>query len=392
MITDLVGDEAAFRGAVRDWLARTVRPGWVAELAQADSSEFVRNQHWWMQQKQLVGLAAPHLPAEFGGCNLALAYQVIVAEEIAEARAPSSMLHTVSLNHVPATLLQWGSPAQKERYLPGIARGVVWCQAFSEPTAGSDLAALCARADRDGNTYVINGHKVWSSFSMYADYALLLARTELSERRHRGISYFILDMHAPGVEVKPIKQANGRAKFGEIFLTDVRVRAEHRVGEEGQGWAIAQSTLKAERGVFAFEVAERMRISLEDFYHSALECKASWLGDDELRRAFVANLATLQASRRLLRRLLKESEQELPESERTAVLVKTVNSTLLKDIARFMLQTQQIEGQRDRGGMDEILDDAMFRYIGAFGQTIGGGTNEIMRNIIAERHLGMPRL
>src|SRR5262249_27520246 len=157
----------------------------------------------------------------------------------------------VGLNHVPSTLIPYGTERQKAKYLPTVAQGVIWCQGFSEPGAGSDLASLKTRAVLDGDHYVINGQKIWSSLSMYARYAIFMALIDLAAKKQRGISYFILDMNDPGIEVRPIRKSTGASGFAELFLTDVRIPVEDRVGEENQGWTVAQATLASERGVLA---------------------------------------------------------------------------------------------------------------------------------------------
>ena len=388
-ILDKVGDEAAFREAVRSWLA-DVMARWTALNAEGSVS-YYDNQKWWMIERNKVGLGTPHWPKEYGGSDLSLRYQVMIAEEVARARAPAMTMFVVSLNHVPHTLMHWGTEAQKTKYLPGVRNGVVWCQGFSEPGAGSDLASLRTRAVRDGDHYVVNGQKIWSSNSMYADYCILLTRTDPEATKHRGISYFLMDMKTPGVEVRPIRQANGSSEFAELFLTDVRIPVENLIGEENQGWSVAQSTLSAERGVLSFEAGERLRYMLEDFYTSAVARDAKWLKEPHLRRDFMRLFGEVQACRRLLRRLLRENEAGSPEASSTVVHVKVINTTLRRHVSNFLLRTQGLEGQFHHLATEGMMQDPIHAYITSFGGTIAGGSNEIMRNIIAERVLGMPR-
>ena len=170
---------------------------------------FYDRQQWWMAERNRVGLGTPHWPTAYGGVDLSLKNQLILAEEVARAGSPVMSLFTVSLNHLPATLIRWGTEEQKTRYLPGVANGVVWCQGFSEPGAGSDLASLRTRAVRDGDGYIVNGQKIWSSYSMYAEYCILLTRTNPDVKKHAGITYFIMDMKSKGIEVRPLRQSNG---------------------------------------------------------------------------------------------------------------------------------------------------------------------------------------
>jgi alkylation response protein AidB-like acyl-CoA dehydrogenase len=170
-ILDAQHDLPAFRQAIRDWLAEVVPPDWKARMARASNEEFIAFQRWWMAERSKVGLAIPHWPKEYGGAGLTLRHLIVIADEMARADAPQARLFTISLIHLPGTLFPHGTEAQKRRYLTGVAKGDVWCQGFSEPNSGSDLASLRTRAVRDGDHYVINGQKIWSSNSMYADTA-----------------------------------------------------------------------------------------------------------------------------------------------------------------------------------------------------------------------------
>jgi alkylation response protein AidB-like acyl-CoA dehydrogenase len=391
-ILDKQHDLAGFRQAVRDWLADVVPADWKARMAKASNEEFIVFQRWWMAERSKVGLAIPHWPRDYGGAGLGLQHLIIIADEMARADAPQARMFTISLIHLPGTLFPHGTEAQKRRYLAGVAKGDVWCQGFSEPNSGSDLASLRCRAVRDGDDYVINGQKIWSSYSMYADYCILLTRTDPDAPKHRGISYFIMDMRSTGVEVRPIRQANGRSEFGEIFLTDVRIPAENMIGRENNGWRVAQATLASERGVIAFEGAERQRYEVEAFYHRSLATDALWLQDDQLRREFMGFLAEMQAGRRLLRQLLRENE--LPDASVSVLpsIVKLSGTTLRQRICSFMARIAGVDGQVFAMLAEEPFGSPMFDFMSSFSGTIAGGTNEIMRNIIAERGLGMPRV
>jgi alkylation response protein AidB-like acyl-CoA dehydrogenase len=391
-ILDKQHDLAGFRQAVRDWLADVVPADWKGRMAKASNEEFIAFQRWWMAERSKVGLAIPHWPEDYGGAGLGLQHLIVIADEMARADAPQARMFTISLIHLPGTLFPHGTEAQKRRYLAGVAKGDVWCQGFSEPNSGSDLASLRCRAVRDGDGYVINGQKIWSSYSMYADWCILLTRTDPDAPKHRGISYFIMDMRSPGVEVRPIRQANGRSEFGEIFLTDVRIPAENMIGRENNGWRVAQATLASERGVIAFEGAERQRYDVEAFYRHALATDATWLRDDQLRREFMGFLAEIQADRRLLRQLLRENE--LPDASASVLpsIVKLSGTTLRQRICSFMARIAGVDGQALAMLAEEPFGSPMFDFIGSFTGTIAGGTNEIMRNIIAERGLGMPRV
>jgi len=381
-LVDLKDDPTAFRGAVREWLNKALPVDWRARHRE-DSFKFER---WWFNELLEVGLATPHWPAEFGGADLNLASQVIVADEIARADGPDLKMYIVALTHVPATLLRWGTGEQKANYLPSVSRrGEVWCQGFSEPSAGSDLASLRTSAFRDGDEYVVNGQKIWSSGAMFARYCLLLARTDSNAKKHAGISYFILDMQTAGVEPRPIKQATGESEFCELFLTDVRVPARDRIGAEGQGWEVAQSTLSAERGVYGYGITERLCYRVQRFYSEAVCSKADWLEDDQLRREFMTLFGRMQALRRMTRRVLEESEHAPSAPSMMPVFVKLIGTDLHQQFADLLVRIAGINAQ-------ELADEGpLFDFIASFGLTISAGTNEIMRNIVAERGLGMPR-
>lgn len=388
-ILDRLGDAPAFRAALRAWLEDAAARR-KALVGPADE-DFAESQRWWMTERQQVGLVTPHWPSSVGGADMDLGSQVILAEELARARIPDLSMFMISLHHVPATLLHWGSEEQRRKYLPPVLDGAVWCQGFSEPGAGSDLAALRTRAVRDGDHYVINGHKTWSSYSMFAEKCILLARTDPEKPKHKGISFFLMDMKAPGVEVRPVKQINGQAEFGELFLTDVRIPVEDLVGQEGQGWQIAQTTLAAERGVILFELGERLYYLLTDVHAAAVAGNSAWLHDAEQRRAFIRLVGELQASRGMLRGLMRKVAEDSPEAPGMIVRIKVIFTQLLKAIGDFLVSSQGVEGQLFWPASANHSWNAIDTYLHAFVYTIAGGTNEIMRNLIAERFLGMPK-
>jgi alkylation response protein AidB-like acyl-CoA dehydrogenase len=384
------GDLDAFRNAVRHWLHETVPAGWAEQYAD-DEDKFVELQRWWMDQRRRVGLATAHWPVEAGGAGLSLVHQIIIADEFARAKAPLSTLYAISLNHVPGTLLNWGSDQQR-RHLRSIAsEGTVWCQGFSEPGAGSDLAALRTRAERRGDRYVVNGQKIWSSESIWADWCILLARTGPEVPKHAGISFFLMDMKSPGVEVRPIRQINHRSEFAEIFLNDVEIPAENLVGGEGNGWKVCQSTLSSERGVLAFEFIERARYAFEQLHADAVRADAPWLQDQQLRREFVSVILDLQVNRRLIRQLLREAHEERTGPNMLASYIKLHGTTLRQKAASLFTRIAGLDGQRATLGFEDFYFPEMFTYLSSFSWTIAAGSNEIMRNMIAERDLGLPK-
>jgi len=389
LILEHKDDLEAFRQAIRAWVRKTAPPEKAHQWIYAKRGEQVDIQRWWMLERASVGLAIAHWPEEYGGAGLGLAHQIIIADEFARANTPATDAFVIGLNHIPGTLIPYGTEHQKKKYLPTVAQGVIWCQGFSEPGAGSDLAALRTRAVLDGDHYVINGQKIWSSFSMHARYAILLARTDFECRKQQGITYFILDMHAPGVEVRPIRKSTGTSNFAEIFLTEVRIPIEDRVGEENHGWTVAQATLASERGVLVFERVEREAAKLQQYYQRALQARAAWLKDDELRRQFMRLFSEQHAVRRQIRALLQEPKH-VGVWSMTPALVKLTSSSLRTTLAEFQVRVAELDGQLI-GPSETPPPIPMYDYLDSYGSAISAGTNEIMRNLIAERGLGMPR-
>jgi alkylation response protein AidB-like acyl-CoA dehydrogenase len=386
----------SLRLRVRSWCEEHVPRNWRAEHVGASVEDYVAFQHWWLQELRTGGLAAPHWPAAWGG-GLSLPEQVVVHQELARADAPRLDMFLISLHHTPATLLAQGSEAQRQRHLPAILDGEVWCQGFSEPNAGSDLASLTTRAVREGDDFVVNGQKVWSSMAQYADWCLLLARTNPSVPKRKGISYLLLDMRANGVEVRPLRNATGEWEFCEIFLTDVRVPVSNLVGEENDGWKVAQSTLSTERGTMVLEFAEHLRHGLsmlDDLCRtSALEAGHRAIDDPSIRES----LGTLHGESEILGLLCDRMIDNLvrhggagPE----ASIIKLYYSELLRRVLTLAVEVDGLHGQvATRRPMasgcesGEWLLDFVFSWM----WTISAGTNEILRTIVAERVLGLPR-
>jgi alkylation response protein AidB-like acyl-CoA dehydrogenase len=388
---DDIDDMDEFRSRLRTWLGKTLPEGWAEKMAQSPLDEMIAFQRWWMDERRKVGLATPHWPKEFGGQAYGLAHELVMAEEFARAGAPSVGAFIVSVIHVPATLLVWGTEEQKRLYLPGVAKGEIWCQGFSEPNAGSDLASLRTHAVRDGSDFVINGQKIWSSYSPYADYCILLARTDPNATKHKGITFFVMNMKAKGVVVRPIRQAPGRAEFGEIFLQNVRIPQTDIVGPENEGWKVCHTTLAAERGVYAFEAVERQRYAFEQFLDRSQKSQANWLQDSQHCREFMHLFTEMQGNRRLVRQLLVELASPLNNGSVIASIVKLLTTTHRRRFADFCVRTREVEGQLYKPGLEDHIDESMFEYLHSLGGTIAGGTSEIMKNIISERGLGLPR-
>jgi len=395
-------DSQAFRAEMRAWLKATLPADWLQRVTGTGEQGYVEFQRWWFRELMRVGLATAHWPKAWGGEELPLEFQVIMNEEFAATKAPRALLYTISLYHLPATLFAHGTPEQRDRYLTGVReRGEVWCQGFSEPGAGSDLAALRTRAEKkvkpDGSVvYVVNGQKVWSSFGMHADYYMLLARTDPnSPKKQGGISFFLLPMDTPGLVRRPIKQINGDSEFCEVFLDDVEIPAENLIGGENNGWAIAQSTLSAERGLIIVDQAQRMQFVMEAELDAAQEGHLTWWRDSELRRRFLRLYARAIGVRGLVDRMIDEiiNDPHMGGSS-TPTLVKLTYSELLRDYTTFVMQRDGLAVQVERPkamGAGKLTYNHMDDYISAYSWTISGGANEVLKNILAERVLGLPR-
>jgi alkylation response protein AidB-like acyl-CoA dehydrogenase len=377
-----------FRRDVRNWLAANAPQDW--RMVDSSHAQFAASQRAWFASLVAGGFANPHWPAEWPGGGRSLAEQKIIYEELARADTPRLLLSFVSTYHAFATLHECGSDEQKARYLPAILNGETWCQGFSEPGAGSDLAALKCRGERKGDVYIVNGQKVWSTMAQYADKCLLLVRTSSDGPKQAGITYLLMDMKAPGVTVRPIHQIQGDEEFAEIFLDNVEVPVCERVGEEGAGWAVAQATLASERGLTLMELGYRMRGNL---YRIAGLIRARGLeGDAGIQRDFGRLATQVDATCAIADRFL-ENRMSGIEAVGDASLVKNTYSRALREYSKLGLRLGGIDEQYRKPIVYGDLNTGnwMADFMNSYAWTIAGGSEEVQRNIIAERMLGMPR-
>ena len=381
----------SLRREVRGWLEANVPAGWREAMTGCDQDAFVAAQRDWFGKLVAAGYATPHWPAEWPGGGRDLADQKIIYEEIARIDAPRLILYFVSLYHAASTLVEWAAPDQAREHLAGILNGDIWCQGFSEPNAGSDLAALKTRAERKGDVYVINGQKIWSTMAQYADKCLLLARTSADGPKQAGITYLILDMKTPGITVRPIRQITGDEEFAEIFLDDVEVPVANRLGEEGKGWAVAQSTLASERGLTLLELSRRMRGML---WRITAEMERKGRAQDPLILRDLGRLRTriaascALADNYLSRRIAGE------ERAGDASIVKLYYARVLRDYVSLGLRVGGLEAQYHAdftcGGGQETGNWTV-DFMNSYAWSIAGGSDEVQRNIIAEKLLDMPK-
>jgi len=381
----------ALRAEVRAWLAANVPKGWRQAMTSVEQESFVEAQRAWFSKLVKAGYATPHWPEGWPGGGRSLAEQKVIYEEVARADAPRLILFFVALYHAACTLTEWGTPAQKDKYLPAILKGEIWCQGFSEPNAGSDLASLRTRAELKGDRYVVNGQKIWSTMAQYADRCLLLTRTGGSQPPQAGITYLLLDMKTKGITVRPITQITGDDEFSEVFFDDVEIPAEERVGKEGEGWAVAQSTLASERGLTLVELSQRMRYALPMI---GAEMRAQGRAEDAaLRHALgelgaKVNAVCALADRYLLKRIAGE------EAPGDASIVKLYYAQVLREFTKLGLRVGGLSAQYYKGfmrGATQETGNWPVDFMNSYNWSIAGGSNEVQRNIIAERMLQMPR-
>ncbi|WP_344630570.1 acyl-CoA dehydrogenase family protein [Streptomyces glaucosporus] len=343
-----------------------------------------------------AGLAWVHFPHGLGGLDAPRSLQAVVDAELAAAGAPDNDpgRNGIGLGMAAPTILRYGTEEQKKRFLRPLWTGEeVWCQLFSEPGAGSDLAALATRAVRDGDTWVVDGQKVWTSSAHNARWAILIARTDPDVPKHRGITYFVCDMTDPGVEVRPLRQITGEAEFNEVFLTGVRIPDAHRLGGVGEGWKVAQTTLNNERVAIGGQRMPR---------ESGMVGKvaATWRERPELRthglhQRLLSGWVGAEVARLTGERLRQQLAAGHPGPEGAGM--KLAFARLAQELSGLEVELLGEEGlayddwtMRRPETVDFTGREAGYRYLRAKGNSIEGGTSEVLRNIIAERVLGLP--
>ncbi|MCC6220285.1 MAG: acyl-CoA dehydrogenase family protein [Deltaproteobacteria bacterium] len=369
------------------WLKANPPPAVVRRL---DLESFVEISTKWQRQLASERWVAVHWPEEFGGRGLSLVEEALIQQMLAEVNSPQ-LINLFGITMVGPVLIEHGSQEQKKRFLSKILSAEeIWCQGFSEPQAGSDLASLGTRADRvqDGLRvfWRINGQKVWTSFAQYADWCFMLARTDVNARKHEGLSYFLVPMEASGICVKPLMQISGDDEFNEVFFEDVEVEQENIVGNLGDGWKIAISTLMYERVVLTFARHLQSHAALKD----SAEVLRQLPNNDQSLASFGRLLAKNMAIRALaINHLIAYSEGATPGPEGS--LDKLIWSETFQEICSFALELLG-DWAPITGGADSVRDGIhQYRYLYSRGRTIAAGTSEIQRNIIAERILGLPR-
>lgn len=377
--------DEAFRADLRAWFTTHV-PAYGPPPPPGDWPARRAYDTGWQRELHDAGYAGLNWPAEYGGRGLPASQQLVFYEEYASCGAPYVGINFVGNAHAGPTLIVEGTDEQRRFHLPRILRGeAVWCQGFSEPGAGSDLASLQTRAVREGDEYVVSGQKIWSTRAHVADYCELLVRTDPDAPKHKGITWLILDMHQPGVEVRPMKTIDGESHFCEVFLDGARVPVSNRVGRENDGWRVTNVTLRFERGTaFAQHI-----ITLRSQLRRLVVVAGAQCDDPGLRRHLGTLDARIEALWHMTQRCVTEAEATgLPSPLGSAV--KLGYSELGQEITRLGMR---LLGRRALGtsGYDTTEAEMVHDYLWSFQSTIAAGTSQIQRNLVAERILGMPK-
>ena len=379
-------EETAFREEARTWLETNV-----PTAADLEGLNYIEQAKLWQQRKYDAGWACIRWAKEYGGRGASPMEQVIWNQEEAKFGDLPGGVFGIGQGMAAPTMMSWATDEQKAYHLPKLASGEhIWCQLFSEPAGGSDLAALRTKAERDGDDWVINGQKIWTSGAHYSDYGILVVRTDPTVPKHKGLSYFFLDMKSPGIETKAIKQLSGDANFNEVYFTDVRIPDSQRLGEVGQGWQVALTTLMNERASIGgggtavgfdsvFKLAQKVTIDDKPaIENSAVRAKlADWYCQEAgLRFTAYRSMTAL-------------SRGETPGPENS--IGKLVGAPKTQDMASFAIDLMEMSGAI--WDEDFAVESGLFQgsYMGIPGLRIAGGTDEIMANIIAERVLGLPQ-
>ncbi len=385
--------QIAFRDELRAWLAANA-PSPIARTAGEPLPQRFEKLRAWQRRLHEAGWAGVAWPKAYGGRGASLLEQVIFLEEMARAQAPP-MANTLGLGLIGPTIIHFGTEEQKRRFLPKILSAEeIWCQGFSEPNAGSDVAAIRTEARLDGDRFVINGHKVWNSYGWVADWCALVVRTDPSAAKHKGLTYILVDMKSPGVEVRPIRQISGESEFAELFFKDVRVPAANVLGQINDGWNVALGTLMHERATLGASITILYRRSFDRLVELTRQIRRNGrpLCDDPITRQKLAQAYTELEVFRL--------NQMRAVSRVTATGVPGPEGSILKIFwsefnQRFQQTAQEILGPYGmlEEGSPHAIDDGAWSYgfLRARGNTIEAGTSEIQRNIIGHFVLGLPK-
>lgn len=395
MDLNLTPQELRFRDEVRAWFAAKVPKDWVRrrdeEESMAGRFAYLRA---WQRKLYDAGWAGISWPKDFGGRGAPVMEQVIFIEEMARAEAPP-MANVIALGLIGPTIIAFGTPEQKKRYLAKmLSAEEIWCQGFSEPNAGSDLAALSTTAVLDGDHFVVNGQKCWTSYAWAADWCELIVRTDPTVPKHKGLTALLVDMHSPGVEVRGLKQMSGESEFGEIFFRDVRVPVENLLGKVNEGWGVAMGTLMHERGTFGAALQVNYRRNFNRLVEIAKQIDRNGKPasqDPVIRQKLAQCYAEIEVMRlNQLRAFSRINETGVPGPEGS--IQKIFWSELNQRFQEVAMEILGPYGQLAHGSPNAFDEGQWaYGYLRSRGNTIEAGTSEIQRNIIGHFVLGLPK-
>jgi alkylation response protein AidB-like acyl-CoA dehydrogenase len=381
-------EQAEFRQTCKKWLEENAEPKTAYDkeksFANIDNLESAKN---WQKKKYDAGWAMLHWPKEYGGIAASAIERIIWAEEESKFDVPKGIFE-IGLGMCGPVMMEYATEEQKSRYLPSMAEGnEIWCQLFSEPSAGSDVAGLRSKAVQNGDEWVINGQKVWTSGAHFSDYGILVVRHDPNLDKHKGMTFFFVDMKSPGIEIKPIKQITGGSSFNEVYFTDVVIPDSQRLGAIGDGWKVAITTLMNER------------LAVGDADGADVEEAFKWAKtQDDSGEALINNRAARESiadwyceanglKNTKLRTMSALSKGQTPGPE--ASITKIVSANKLQDIGNFGIDSLDMAGMLKPEDSDVLKFQGA--WLGAPGLRIAGGTDEILKNVIAERVLGLPQ-
>lgn len=390
----LTPGELNFRDELRGWLRTNIPAEWEKYRIEAEMAERFEFLRAWQKKVFQAGWAGIAWPKEYGGRGATLMEQVIFTEEMARAAAPP-LANVLGLSLIGPTIIAFGTDAQKKRYLPNIlSADEIWCQGFSEPNAGSDLANVRTEARLDGDHYVVNGQKVWNSYGWAADWCALLTRSDANSTKHQGLTYLLIDMKSPGVEVRPLRQMTGESEFCEIFFRDVRVPAANVLGQVGDGWNVAIGTLAHERATLGAGV----QITLKRQFDRLVELSRTTIrngkpaAEDPVIRQKLGQCYTDIEVMRLnqMRAISRINQKGVPGPEGS--VLKIFWTELNQRFQQIATEVLGPYATLTKGG-PHAIDDGQWAYsfLRARGNTIEAGTSEIQRNIIGHFVLGLPK-
>ena len=381
-------EEKEFRDQARSWLNQNAKPktksGGAILGMPSSQKDYMQAAKEWQVKKAEAGYAAVTWAKEYGGMGGTSMQSVIYAQEEAKYQVPVGVFE-IGLGMCLPTLMTHGTEEHRQRYVkPALHGEEIWCQLFSEPAAGSDVAGVRSRVKKDGEDWILNGQKVWTSGAHFSDYGIIVARSDPSVPKHKGLSFFFLDMKSPGIEVRPIRQMSGDSNFNEVFFTDVRIPDSQRLGEIGQGWQVAITTLMNERLAVGMGGGKDWRDVLALARDTEIDTGPA-IANDHVRAAIANWYVQSQGLKYTRYRTLTElSKGKTPGPENS--IIKIVSAKKMQEVGAFGMDMLDMGGVLDEGQNGEFLR----QWIGSAGFRIAGGTDEILRNIVAERVLGMP--